>query len=618
MNSNNNNNTQPTSFTEIDIPKEHWDSKSVLKWCKFIEIPEKDLLIFRDTELDGFSLVYFNKSGDLIKQLRDFGVSNSSSIRIFAKFNPPETQGMQADKRWTFVDPVNQGNYYHIDPKHLQLDILYSKAIEGGSWLVQGSYRSGKTTHMMALEKQIQKEFHPIILTLNPYIDIWKNISGVISIDFPDCGPIKDVQEFKDKFLANKKYFGGRKVVLLFDEFQCLLDTEEYFEFCSVMKYIMDNRAKYNMQAIFGFGTFRTIKLAKLDSRISSFHMPETTIIEPLPEKLVYKLLNEWANTIGMIIPPLILKEIYITIGGYAGLLGLVGLALQSSTSVTELKSSHNKNMTMNQWLFIREQTSSNLQNQPQFQKLAEIISGDEKISKLAEYILYRPEPFFCSPENIEYMMTLSDYGLLRQDSKKKEFYLSSPLVREFLLAKYYRNVGTVNFPDHWEENIIPFLKEIVRHLRSREFPLPETQNFTTKFTSEYTFQAEIFAIIKNGINGLYNSPYVISIEAKTSGMGHRRADILVRNGKRIIFELKSGLKWENADLAQQSVIQLDRYAEDFQVHTAIILNLVPNGSKFSHIEFIHNQVKYFIFEVIFDGNTFTLNTKENIEATLK
>ncbi|KYQ92962.1 hypothetical protein DLAC_05563 [Tieghemostelium lacteum] len=190
---------------------------------------------------------------------------------------------------------------------------------------------------MIALEKQIQKQFFPFIFTLNPYIDIWKNISGTISIDYPDCGPIKDVKEFRDKFLANKKYFGGKNVVLLFDEFQCLLDTEEYFVFCSEMKNIMDNRATYNIQAIFGFGTFQTTKLAKIDSKstFSPFHMPETTIIEPLPEKLVYILLNEWASTIGMVIPPSILKDIYITIGGYAGILGLLGLALQSSTSIT-------------------------------------------------------------------------------------------------------------------------------------------------------------------------------------------------------------------------------------------------------------------------------------------
>ncbi|KYQ88158.1 hypothetical protein DLAC_11409 [Tieghemostelium lacteum] len=94
MNIENNNNTQPTSFNNIDIPKEHWNNESVQKWCKVIGIPEDDIIIIRNYKLDGFWLIFKHTSGNLEKELKDLGVSLPSSARILAKFIPP-TQGQQ-------------------------------------------------------------------------------------------------------------------------------------------------------------------------------------------------------------------------------------------------------------------------------------------------------------------------------------------------------------------------------------------------------------------------------------------------------------------------------------------------------------------------------------------
>ncbi|KYR00419.1 hypothetical protein DLAC_03174 [Tieghemostelium lacteum] len=87
-----NNNTQPT-FTDFDIPNEHWDTEAVQKWCKFIGIPEKDMIIIRNYKLDGFWLIFEHKNGILEKELKDIGVSIPSSVRILAKFYPPQTLG---------------------------------------------------------------------------------------------------------------------------------------------------------------------------------------------------------------------------------------------------------------------------------------------------------------------------------------------------------------------------------------------------------------------------------------------------------------------------------------------------------------------------------------------
>ncbi|KYQ89042.1 Proline iminopeptidase [Tieghemostelium lacteum] len=80
--------TQPTSFNDIDIPNKHWNNESVQKWCKFIGIPEKDIIIIRNNEVDGFCLIFEHKNGNLGKVLKDLGVSLPSSARIRAKFPP--------------------------------------------------------------------------------------------------------------------------------------------------------------------------------------------------------------------------------------------------------------------------------------------------------------------------------------------------------------------------------------------------------------------------------------------------------------------------------------------------------------------------------------------------
>ncbi|KYQ90342.1 hypothetical protein DLAC_08954 [Tieghemostelium lacteum] len=90
--SKNNNKIQPTNFNDTDIPNEHWNNESVQKWCKFIGIPEKDIIIIKNNELDGNWLIFKHQSGNLEKELKDLGVSPSSSVRILTNFNCKQRQ----------------------------------------------------------------------------------------------------------------------------------------------------------------------------------------------------------------------------------------------------------------------------------------------------------------------------------------------------------------------------------------------------------------------------------------------------------------------------------------------------------------------------------------------
>ncbi|KYQ93461.1 hypothetical protein DLAC_06153 [Tieghemostelium lacteum] len=96
----NKDNTQPTNFNDIDIPKEHWNNESVQKWCKVIGIPESDIKHIRDNNIKGRWLVL--KKDNLEKELKEIQVSANSAFEIYLKFNPT-TSGHQVEEDYSDI-----------------------------------------------------------------------------------------------------------------------------------------------------------------------------------------------------------------------------------------------------------------------------------------------------------------------------------------------------------------------------------------------------------------------------------------------------------------------------------------------------------------------------------
>ncbi|KYQ91066.1 hypothetical protein DLAC_07968 [Tieghemostelium lacteum] len=88
-------NIQSTNF-DNDIPKEHWNSESVQKWCQVIGIPESDIQHIRDNKIAGSWLVL--KKDNLEEELKEIQVSANSAFEIYLKFNPNLTStGLEND-----------------------------------------------------------------------------------------------------------------------------------------------------------------------------------------------------------------------------------------------------------------------------------------------------------------------------------------------------------------------------------------------------------------------------------------------------------------------------------------------------------------------------------------
>ncbi|KYR01236.1 hypothetical protein DLAC_02354 [Tieghemostelium lacteum] len=104
-------NTQPTSFTDTDIPTLGWNNDSINKWCKVIGVAEEDIKIIGAMGLDGFCLIF--KRNNLEAFLDESGVSPSSSAKIHDKF---KDQGMQTKHLSLITTPfVSTNIFFYIN-----------------------------------------------------------------------------------------------------------------------------------------------------------------------------------------------------------------------------------------------------------------------------------------------------------------------------------------------------------------------------------------------------------------------------------------------------------------------------------------------------------------------
>lgn len=157
-------------------------------------------------------------------------------------------------KAWLFGPQViDHPNAYQVPLEKLQLPQLIERCIKGGAFLVQAPFRSGKTSHLKALEYYLKKEtFVVASITINPYFDpfeLLKNeIANIIkkpepSFQFPQI--LKSLEQ---------------PLVLLFDEFQCISSYQLKEEFLLCLKQCLDIK---QVHAIIGFGTFSLLTFAQ-------------------------------------------------------------------------------------------------------------------------------------------------------------------------------------------------------------------------------------------------------------------------------------------------------------------------------------------------------------------
>ena len=122
--------------------------------------------------------------------------------------------------------------------------------------------------------------------------------------------------------------------------------------------------------------------------------------------------------------------------------------------------------------------------------------------------------------------------------------------MRHMILECFYPYQPKILLNPSQQEHLLDNPLHLVRHvLENMDYPKifqRETMKKIggTGFPSEYAFQAEVAAILRScffpsKIQEIRR--WFILVEAKEEENKRRRADILIRNGKRLAIELKSG-----------------------------------------------------------------------------
>lgn len=520
---------------------------------------------------------------------------------INAWLQTPVSLGV-AEKSWIFGSRVGP-QHFHVPLEKLQLAEMIERTKKGGAALVQGGFRSGKTSHLKACKSAISDRFIPIEIAFRPSLfetSFWTWISKEIQISVPSLPPFTCEQEFIELFSNKSSFRWEKKVVFLFDEFQILSKpaaVDQKTTLLSALKYLMDES---QVQGLLAFGTFSTAKLAmaqkqtlSVDNEFSPIPYENTIFIRPLPKNEVKILFNEWATQRQVTIVDEVHDLIAENTGCYAGLVGFLGNQMNGLTDATLPIGTE---ITVSFWLsHCYARLARQLLTTDQFSRVVWAIQNNPHLQKcVREVIIPFPSPYLVrSDEEYLNFWTLADYGLLLQvPEDEKAFKLCAPVLYQVLLEECYPLKMKTDFKPEFLNDFEKLLDFALQNFSSENLSQSICWNKTTQFPSEYVLQAELFAVIREAFRSAPpapSGPWTIVVEAKQSG--RRRSDILVQDGRRILIELKSARDYVDEELLRGHIQQVADYARELSCDDVVLLNITkPSSNPVSLPKFITND----------------------------
>jgi len=136
--------------------------------------------------------------------------------------------------------------------------------------------------------------------------------------------------------------------------------------------------------------------------------------------------------------------------------------------------------------------------------------------------------------------------------------------------------------------------------------------NKTTNFPSEYAFQGELFSVLRSALQQ-YREDYFVMLEAKKD---RKRADLLVKNGKKIVIEVKSAAYfWSTASTLAASIEQAAGYGAEYHADKVLLINFIPTGRGDIRCGAMYNSTQHtgvavYVFQISCD-NEFNMTLLE-------
>jgi len=300
----------------------------------------------------------------------------------------------------------------------------------------------------------------------------------------------------------------------------------------------------------------------------------------PLPEVEVAVLFCDWANQRHIKIEDEVVRRIIEDTGCYAGLVGFFGTSLDNLDETTLPSGS---TLSVNLWMKHKDRVLKQLLDTDQFSRATASINYNSSLKQFVRQVIVPSDgPYALSDTNFNFIIPLADYGILikqQQGTLQDWFCLTSPVLRQILLEKCYSLRLRLPFKADYLKNPLDLIAFMVSNLCAENLNERECWNKTTKFPSEYTFQAEFYAILREALREVpptQTGPWTVLVEAKTMG-NNCRADILIQNGNRILIEIKAHDKQYTSDLLNQHVGQVAAYAKALCCRQVVLLNVASS-----------------------------------------
>ncbi|EFA76012.1 hypothetical protein PPL_10591 [Heterostelium album PN500] len=646
-----------------DNHKEHLDD-ILLKLSKHQEEHIHSLQEIKEENINLESL-NFSEDERKFKQIsQEMSLLSSNmtiSDQLFQKSETQDENGIEEYKEvyksitYGEITSYNQEYYYHIPFENLQLGQLENCLSKKGCFSVMGSIKSGKTSLMDAFSNRLTNttDFVPIMINFNEFkdsnstnfYDWFINSLRNTKSNIPFSSPSSQ-SDIKDIFTRYSVTFNDSFVILLFDEFDSFLeiDTSQNYEFLKLVNEMM-NSPEYCLYSCFAFGNCNMLNL--IDGLVSTyqefqrsestsihdyhfFNSHDTVFLHGFKSQDIRDLLLEWSEHNGIQIDNEVLNIMVGSMGGYPGLLGLIGEELER----TDLKCK----LDMKRWITIRRSIINHLRTLPIYSRLIRMINRSQEMIDSIIDILSTP-PFYTIKLNNHinengdindnkdndqdqdplaqqcFMKELANVGILRVlNREKSEFRFVSPIFKDYLLNELSIFNNSFIYPNNWYSHIPHFIKSLISSLKP--FSNSDIIILGDKLKLEYNLQIQVAAALESGIYNSYHdnhiNRYLVQIDPVTD-LEKPVPHIFLSVEHDILFEMISDQTWEEIGDLNQVIEESISYANTLGVHYIIIFNTVNKLKGLSNIKVTWDNYSIWIYQVATSSNN-NNNNNNNID----
>eukprot|EP01119_Soliformovum_irregulare_P020757 TRINITY_DN677_c0_g5_i1.p1 TRINITY_DN677_c0_g5~~TRINITY_DN677_c0_g5_i1.p1 ORF type:complete len:614 (-),score=73.92 TRINITY_DN677_c0_g5_i1:182-1849(-) len=493
-------------------------------------------------------------------------------------------------RQFTFGMTIDPRLHFYVPFQELALNSLKGMIVSNRFALVQAPFRFGKTSHLIALAKWLTARGMPPLIISCVQDVLWTN---------------QEFQELRETLQEN-----GQRPALLIDEFQLIAhsDPQKRNITLTQLKQLRDLQL---VSACLGFGTYSLMHLLDSSNHLIMSPFPKepgsVVYLSGLSPQGISAMFMDWSHDRGRTISAAAIQAIIEDTGGYPGLVGYAGMMLENTSYST---------IDLEQWGSIKTSIIQSYSTTPQIRRLFDLFEQPQLapvLSKLCATLFITP-----SQTELESTLVLADFGLLRgikQEVGTPTFVLSCPLFHYLLLNHFYLGIRTLAFGDvlitpETQEHLMSHLPDlatlIIQHIDYGKLWQVEILNVGgggVGTPSEHQLQAECFAVLASYFRYFKPSQWFVSIETKIGDHKQRRADILLRNGKRVLIELKSGLT--SLKEMNEAVVQAQDYARAFQVKHILVINF----TKYSSQDAIARWGEHHRHELTSDGSELSVCT---------